>query len=126
MTRGVTVLAIALVVAIASWTFGWWAPAMTGVLAGYLLAHERIAPTLTGIGSVLGWTLLLAIDAVAGRLPAVAQAMGNVFGKGPVPLLVLTLLIPLLFGLTGAEIGRWLHHRVLAPAADDAPVEQAA
>ncbi|MHB0948639.1 MAG: penicillin acylase family protein [Gemmatimonadaceae bacterium] len=59
-------------------------------------------PVRPGNGSVL------AVDAAAGRFESVARTMGAIFSRGPAPLIVLTLLVPLLLGLTGAELGRWL------------------
>lgn len=112
--------AIAVTVSIGSWGVGWWAPAVVSVLAGYLLAHDRVAPSLTGLGAMLGWVIVLLVDTVGGRLAAVATVMGGIFNRGPAPLLVLTLLIPLLLGLTGAELGRWLRAHIGGPAGAEA------
>jgi hypothetical protein len=112
--------AIAVAVSIATWGLGWWAVAVVSVLAGYLLAHDRVVPSLTGLGAMLGWGIVLLVDAAGGRLAAVATVMGGIFNRGPAPLLVLTLLIPLLLGLTGAELGRWLRAHIGGPAAAEA------
>ena len=119
MKRALRVAAIAVVVSIATWGVGWWAPAVVSVIAGYLFAADRVVPTLTGLGAMLGCGIVLAVDAVAGRLSAVAPVMGAIFSRGPAPLLVLTLLIPLLLGLTGAELGRWVRAHVGGPAAGE-------
>lgn len=115
MTTLLRLLAVAVVVSIASWTFGWWAPAMTAVLFGYVFAQQRAVPTLVGVGSMLGWVILLLVVAAIGRFGAVAGTVGALFGRGAAMLVLLTLLIPLLFGLTGAELGRWLRIHALAP-----------
>lgn len=100
--------ALGVAVSIGTWGVGWWAPAVVSVLAGYFLAEEPLIPSLAGLGAAAGWGIVLAVDAVAGRLEMVARTMGAIFNRGPVPLVVLTLLVPLLLGLTGAELGRWL------------------
>lgn len=120
MTRVLRVAAIAVAVSIATWAVGWWAPAVVSMLAGYLFAGDRVVPTLTGLGAMLGWGIVLAIDAVSGRLVAVATVMGTIFNRGPAPLLMLTLLIPLLLGLTGAELGRWLRANITGAPAGEA------
>jgi hypothetical protein len=119
VTRVLRVAAIAVAVSIGTWGVGWWAPAVVSVLAGYLFAADRVIPTLTGLGAMLGWGIVLVVDAVGGRLATVATVMGAIFNRGPVPLLVLTLLVPLLVGLTGAELGRWLRARLGAPPAGE-------
>lgn len=122
MNKVMVVLLVAGVTAAATWAFGWWAPALTSVLAGFVFARSRALPTLTGTGAALGWGLLLAVDAAVGRLGVVAVTMGHVFGRGPLPLLLLTVSVPLLLGLAGGEIGRWLRVRAL----DTLPPDHAA
>ncbi len=119
MRRLTWVAAIGVAVSIATWSVGWWAPAVVSVLAGYFLAEERLIPSLTGLGAAAGWGIVLGVDAVAGRLDAVARVMGAIFNRGPAPLLVLTLLVPLLLGLTGAELGRWLRVHIGGTAAPE-------
>lgn len=120
MRRLAWVVTIAVAVSIGTWSAGWWAPAVVSVMAGYLLASDGVAPSLTALGAMLGWGIVLVVDAIGGRLVAVATVMGEIFTRGPIPLLVLTLLIPLLLGLTGAELGRWLRAYIGAAPASGA------
>lgn len=85
----------------------WWLTFAVGLAAGLLLARARWA-ILTGAGSgLLGWGLLLAPEQLQYGLGPTASSLAAIMGftgASAVPV-VLTCIVGLLLGLTGAWLG---------------------
>ncbi len=104
MRVAVTLLA-AVIVALAAVLFGaWWAPFTVGIVIGIVEPRARVAIPLGAAAGLVAWALPLAslqlhygAGAAAGALAAI---MG--FGRSAALPVILTSLVGLLLGLTGA------------------------
>jgi hypothetical protein len=99
---------LALIISVAGVLAGaWWAPFVAGLLIGSMKPRARFAiPAGAGIG-LLGWGLPLAAIQVQYGAGAAAQSLAAIMGFGQqaaIPI-VLTLVVGLLLGLTGAWLG---------------------
>ena len=98
-------LVVALAGAIATWTLGWWGVAVVAIVAGVVARARGGRPWLVALGCLLGWALLLVIDAAAGPFAVVAKTVSGAMNIPAIALLVVTLLFPALIGWSGATLG---------------------
>lgn len=97
-------LGVALVVALATMVFGWWAVPIV-CLVGAVLAPRRSRPLLAvPLGAALGWAVLLLRDARAEGFARLWSLIGQLVPVSPFGLVAATLLIPLILGLGAALI----------------------
>jgi hypothetical protein len=86
---------------------GWWAPFGLGLLVGVLAARARVAlPIGAGLG-LLAWGVPLVIEQFQYSLGPAAASLSAILGLGHQGLfaIILTLMVGLLLGLTGAWLG---------------------
>jgi hypothetical protein len=85
----------------------WWGPFVAGIAIGIALPRARIAIPVGAAAGFLAWGLLLVADQILyGLLPA-AAALGAIMGfgrQGAIPV-ILTCVVGLLLGLSGAWLG---------------------
>lgn len=85
----------------------WWLAFAAGLLIGLALARARVAVPAGALAGLLGWSLPLAADHLRygiGPASASLAAIMGFTGQSAIPL-VLTCLVGLLLGLTGAWLG---------------------
>ena len=89
--RVLIVVILAVMVAVCTWFLGWWSIPILSAIAGALWwDHEHVGRDV-GVGAAVGWVLLLAYAASAGRLVPLARALGGVLFL-PWPLLIVVAL----------------------------------
>ncbi|MDQ2666772.1 MAG: hypothetical protein M3Z05_12265 [Gemmatimonadota bacterium] len=98
-------LLVALAVALATWTLGWWGVAIVALLAGFIARGAGGRPWYVALGCLLGWAVLLLIDAAAGPFVSVAKTVSGAMSIPSGALLVVTLLFPALIGWSGGTLG---------------------
>ncbi|HXI96887.1 MAG TPA: hypothetical protein VNG04_12220 [Candidatus Acidoferrum sp.] len=101
-------LVLALIVSVAGVPAGaWWAPFVAGLVIGAVQPRARFAVPAGAVVGLLGWALPLgAIQVQYGAGPA-ASSLAAIMGfghQGAIPV-VLTLMVGLLLGATGAWLG---------------------
>jgi hypothetical protein len=85
----------------------WWAPFAVGVAIGIAFPQARIAIPAGASAGLLAWALLLVADQILYGLGPAAEALGAIMGFGrqaAIPVL-LTCVVGLLLGLSGAWLG---------------------
>jgi hypothetical protein len=85
----------------------WWAPFVVGIAIGISLPRARLAIPVGAAAGVLAWGLLLVADQVLYGLGPAAEGLGAIMGFGrqaAIPV-ILTCMVGLLLGLTGAWLG---------------------
>ena len=110
--RGRTWLVIAVVAGTAISLIGllvgmWWLAFVAGLLIGLALTRARVAVPAGAIAGLLGWALPLVADQVRYGLGPTAASLAAIMGftgQSAIPL-VLTCVVGLLLGLTGAWLG---------------------
>jgi hypothetical protein len=105
--RGWLVLVLLVGVAISIlglWIGAWWLTFAAGLLIGLLLPRARLAIPAGGLAGVLGWGLPLALEQDQYGLGPAAGSLAAIMGFTGQPAipLVLTVVVGLLLGLTGA------------------------
>lgn len=117
-------IALALVVTAATWAIGWWAVVPVALVTGWFLREVPTIAAWTALGGALGWALLLAIDALFGRLGALGHVLSRTVDLPMAALVVLTLAIPAVLGWSAATLaaaaGDWLGRRLDDAAAPPA------
>lgn len=110
--RGPIAIAVALLVSAGTWGLGWWAVVPVAAVAGWYFRDAPRIAAWTAAGAVLGWMLLLALDALGGRLGALARVLSGTVALPTPALVVLTLAIPAILGWSAATLagalGEWL------------------
>lgn len=96
---------VALAAACATWAVGWWGVAIVAVLAGVLARKNSGHPWLTALACMVGWAILMLIDAAAGPFLHVARTVSGAMNIPSAALLSVTLFFPALIGWSGATIG---------------------
>ena len=111
-------LLLGLAISVAGVLFGaWWAPFTIGVLVGVLGRPARLAVPVGGAIGLLAWALPLGLMHVRYGLGPAADSFASIMGfahESAIPV-VLTLLVGLLLGLSGAWLGSAVK-RIAAPA----------
>lgn len=106
-------------VAVATSLGYWWSPAVVGLLFGLLLGGWRAATWAT-IGGIVGWGVLLPLDAArTAVLPKTARVVAGIVGIDPRlgwVVLLATVLLAGLLGASGAWAGVALRALVATPA----------
>jgi len=85
----------------------WWAPFVVGIGIGIALPRARVAVGAGAAAGFLAWGLLLVADQLLYGLGPAAAGLGAIMGfgrQGAIPV-ILTCLVGLLLGLTGAWLG---------------------
>lgn len=85
----------------------WWAPFVVGIAIGIAFPRARIAIPVGAAAGFLAWGLLLVADQILYGLGPAAQGLGAIMGfgrQGAIPV-ILTCLVGLLLGLSGAWLG---------------------
>jgi hypothetical protein len=99
---------LALIVSVAGVSAGaWWAPFVGGLVIGAVQPRARLAVPAGAVVGLLGWAVPLgAVQVQYGAGPA-ASSLAAIMGfghQGAIPV-VLTLMVGLLLGTTGAWLG---------------------
>ena len=120
--RATAALIIALLVSVGGVLVGlWWAPFLVGLLFGVVEPRARFAVPGGALIGLAGWGLPLAAVHVRFGLGPTAQTLAAIMGFGhqsAIPL-VLTCVVGLLLGLSGA----WLGSAARSLVASYAPVD---
>jgi hypothetical protein len=116
--RFLVVLAAATVVATAGVAFGaWWLTFAVGLAVGVALPRGRWAILAGAVAGLLGWALPLAWDHMQYGLGPTASSLAAIMGftgAAVVPV-ILTLVVGLLLGLTGAWLAAAARGMFLRP-----------
>jgi hypothetical protein len=98
---GVAVAAVAVMLGI------WWAPFVVGIGIGIAYPRARIAIPVGAFVGFMAWGLLLGADQLLYGLRPTAESLGAIMGFGrqaAIPV-ILTCVVGLLLGLSGAWLG---------------------
>ena len=101
----ILVLLVSLATAIATWTLGWWAVAIIAIVAGVVLRAVGGHPWHVALGCLVGWVLLMLVDAAMGPFGTVARMVSGAMSIPSGALMIVTLLYPALIGWSGATLG---------------------
>ena len=85
----------------------WWAPFVVGIGIGIAYPRARVAVPIGAVAGLLGWGLLLGADQILYGLGSTAPSLAAIMGFGhqaAIPV-IMTCLVGLLLGLTGAWLG---------------------
>lgn len=121
--RALLVFAGATVIVATGVTLGaWWLTFPAGLAIGLVLARARWAIVAGGAAGLLGWVLLLGWEQAQYGLGPTASSLAAIMGftGATVAPVILTCLVGLLLGLTGA----WLGSAVRAMLVKGAPPTQ--
>jgi len=117
--RSAAIFIAGLFISLASVLVGaWWAPFTVGLAMGIAEPQPRRAAPLGAVMGLLAWSLPLASAHLRYGLGPSAESLAAIMGfgrQGAIPL-VLTMVVGLLLGLTGAWLGS-AARRVASPAA---------
>ena len=85
----------------------WWAPFTVGLVVGFILPRARVAIVAGALAGLLAWSLPLAAGQLRYGLGPATQSLAAIMGFTSLPAIpvVLTCLVGLLLGLTGAWLG---------------------
>jgi hypothetical protein len=85
----------------------WWAPFTVGVIIGFLLPRARVSIAAGALAGLLAWSLPLAAGQLRYGLGPATQSLAAIMGFTHLPAIpvVLTCVVGLLLGLTGAWLG---------------------
>jgi hypothetical protein len=98
-------LTTALAVAALTWLLGWWGLVIAALIAGVVLQGRRGAPWLIALAAVVAWGVLILVDTLGGRFPALATSIAGVLRVPAAALLVVTLLFGALLAWSAAVVG---------------------
>jgi hypothetical protein len=96
------VVLLALAVALATATFGWWAVPLLGAVWGGVASPGTRPASTAGAAACLGWVLLLGVTAIQGPVWVVAQRVGGVMALPGWLFAVLTVAFAALLGGSAA------------------------
>jgi hypothetical protein len=97
------ILIVAAAAAGTTWLTGWWGAAVVAAAAGAW--RRRAWPVALGVS--LGWAGLLLIDAIGGRMSAVARTVGAIMQVPGVALVCVTLLFAAALAWSAATVAAW-------------------
>jgi hypothetical protein len=85
----------------------WWAPFTVGVVVGLVLSRARVAVVAGALAGLLAWSLPLAAGQLRYGLGPATQSLAAIMGFTHLPAIpvVLTCVVGVLLGLTGAWLG---------------------
>lgn len=97
----------------------WWAPFTVGLVIGFILPRARLVIAAGALTGLLAWSLPLAAGQLRYGLGPATQSLAAMMGFASAPAIpvVLTCVVGLLLGLTGA----WLGSAVRGMAGRDQP-----
>jgi hypothetical protein len=106
--RALAVVMLAAIVSIAGVLAGaWWAPFTVGLAIGFVQPRARFALPVGAVVGLLAWALPLAAVQIQYGAGSAAASLAAIMGfghQGAIPV-VLTCVVGLLLGLTGAWLG---------------------
>lgn len=111
-------LGTTLAFALTTWLLGWWAvPAIAALVVLVFGRWDGLppAPSDVALGAVLGWALLLALQARAAGFGALLAALGGILRVGSVGVLLVTLLFAGLLAWGTAALVAGLFGRRFVP-----------
>jgi hypothetical protein len=100
----IVLLVAALLVCVLTWTAGWWGVVVAALLVGAVWRDRRGVTWLTALAAVVGWSLLLLLDAAHGRFGVLATTLAGVMHVSAAALVVVTLLFAALLAWSAATI----------------------
>lgn len=103
-SRPAIAVGVALLAAAVTWGVGWWGVAPIGAVVGWSFRDVRGIAAVSALGSLLGWAVLLAADALGGRFGALAHVLAGTLGLPVVALVVLSLVLPAILGGSAAML----------------------
>jgi hypothetical protein len=107
MRRLGAIVVLAILATVGVMLGAWWAPFALGLAFGIIEPHARIAVPGGALIGLVGWSIPLAtLESRYGLGPA-ASSLAAIMGfghQGAIPI-ILTLVVGLLLGLTGAWLG---------------------
>jgi hypothetical protein len=80
--RVIELLPVAVLVAVGTWLVGWWAVPLAGLVHGLVSRGRRGVVLEAGLGGMLGWGWLLALQGMHPAFPRLAELLDGLF---PVP-----------------------------------------
>jgi hypothetical protein len=98
----------------------WWALPVAAAMFGALTRDDRSGAVVAGAAGMLAWAVLLAWDAWAGPVGAVAATLAGVLQIKSVAVYVLTLAFPGLLAVCAAIVARALARAMIPGRATDA------
>ena len=108
MKMVVAALLVGVLVAVVAVMLGvWWAPFVVGIGIGIDYPRARVAVSAGAVVGLLAWGLPLGADQVLYGVRPAAESLGAIMGFGrqaAIPV-ILTCMVGLLLGLTGAWLG---------------------
>jgi hypothetical protein len=104
--RTLSVLVLAVVLAVATVFLGWWAVPVVGFLWGLLTARLLRWPAgAAALAAMLAWAALLGMDAMGGRLAGLGTLFGSIAKLPPGVFFALSLVFPALLAWSAAALG---------------------
>lgn len=100
----------ALVFIIATVVLPWWSVAMVGLGYGLFIPAPARAWE-AGLAGVMGWSFLLALDAVLGSVGVLATRMAVLFQLPALALLVVTVVFAGMLAWAAAGVGKAVSHK---------------
>jgi hypothetical protein len=94
----------AIAICATTWMFGWWGVVIGALVIGAVAWRRRGIAWITALAAVIGWTLLLIVDAARGHFGALATAIAGVIRIPAVALLAVTLLFAALLAWSSAVV----------------------
>lgn len=111
----------ALAAAAGSWFVGWSSAVVVGLVIGWV-APSGAAARRAGAAVLLGWALVLAVDAALGPVPRLAALLANVIPVTAAGMIALTLAFGAMLGLVAGRLGAELR-QALRPERPRVPAE---
>lgn len=106
--KSLAILVVGSVAAVVGVMFGvWWAPFVVGLGIGIANPRARVAVPIGAFAGFLAWGLLLGADQILYGLGSTASSLASILGfshQVAIPV-IMTCLVGLLLGLTGAWLG---------------------
>lgn len=87
-----------------TWVLGWWGVLLGAAIVGFVFHEHRGGGWRTALAAALAWGLLLAIDAVAGPVGAVAHTLGGIMRIPGFVLVLVTLAFPAVLAWSAATV----------------------
>jgi hypothetical protein len=95
---------VTLAMAALTWVIGWWGVLLAALIVGFVFREQGGGGWRIALAAALAWTLLLAVDAVAGPLGAVSHTLGGVMQAPGAVLVLLTLAFPAALAWSAATV----------------------
>ena len=110
--RILSVLVLAAVLAVATLFYGWWTVPVVAFLWGLLTARWLVrSAAAAALAAALAWGVLLAEDAMTGRLGGLGTLFGTIAKLPPALFFLLSIVFPALLAWSAAALGADLRGR---------------